>query len=644
MTKLTLTQISQLKDTLLTAAQATPRVVDGWCKATALGSILKSINVDYKELGYATVRALLQDLFGPEYAERGKGAQLEYMVVPVPSSAVPQEPMVEVPTLTQEQRNDLKTKVYAAAKASGSLVEGWSKATSLGAALKAADINFKALGFKNMESFLRELYLEAFDMRGEAPKHEFRIRMWKTPTVDTSLRTPITSEQKEDYKTKIIAAAKGSPCLSSGWCRATDLGGILKAADVNFKAMGYTLHDFLKEVFGADFEMRGEIPKHEYKVPFADVAEDDVLSPTPDKKPKHSIGKKPGGAYKRLISFAFFPKPANCQRHGLDVAMQKLAEKALAEHWYFGDVDPGDFPILKNYFLMTFDRLQSEDEAHSDDPSWEPKMKVVDNVNNTFGIPKYDKKTGSVSYTYPKQVLLFDTGLVDKLYEPIYAVFVTNSTGSIPWKFYKFISGSGEDKEHMFLAKLYGDKFPARAKYYESTLDLVYDVSKTIGSYNWGHIIERCDRLPLEFLEDFCPAELKASTDADGKVNFAALAQRIKNTPRVFKKIQRGIEEAIYHALKRVEWNFKTAIPIYYPGRKAMSLLLPLSLVGDNNEIDAALALEISNVYIAHTILTLDMAYANARLITRPDSDWLTPSTITLSSSSSSDTPIDAEE
>ena len=68
----------------------------------------------------------------------------------------------------------------------------------------------------------------------------------------------------------------------------------------------------------------------------------------------------------------------------------------------------------------------------------------------------------------------------------------------------------------------------------------------------------------------------------------------------------------------------RTAIPIYYPGQKQISLLLPLALVDEDN-IDAALVLEAtdSGAYIAHTILTLEMAYTNARLITRPDSDWL---------------------
>jgi hypothetical protein len=43
----------------------------------------------------------------------------------------------------------------------------------------------------------------------------------------------------------------------------------------------------------------------------------------------------------------------------------------------------------------------------------------------------------------------------------------------------------------------------------------------------------------------------------------------------------------------------------------------------------ADLALVVSSVedraYRGHTVLTLEMAYTNARLVARPDSDWLVP-------------------
>ena len=73
-----------------------------------------------------------------------------------------------------------------------------------------------------------------------------------------------------------------------------------------------------------------------------------------------------------------------------------------------------------------------------------------------------------------------------------------------------------------------------------------------------------------------------------------------------------------------MRWNYKTAIPVYFPSSEEISLLLPLSLVNEE-KIDVALVLEAtqSGAYIAHTILTLKMAYNNARLIAKPDSSWL---------------------
>lgn len=77
-------------------------------------------------------------------------------------------------------------------------------------------------------------------------------------------------------------------------------------------------------------------------------------------------------------------------------------------------------------------------------------------------------------------------------------------------------------------------------------------------------------------------------------------------------------------ALKKVEWNYKTAIPTYFPTRNCGSLLLPLSLV-DEDHVDLALVVERqpSGACLGQTILPLSLAYSNSRLVTRPDSDWL---------------------
>lgn len=82
---------------------------------------------------------------------------------------------------------------------------------------------------------------------------------------------------------------------------------------------------------------------------------------------------------------------------------------------------------------------------------------------------------------------------------------------------------------------------------------------------------------------------------------------------------------AFIPADEKMRWNFRTAIPSYYPRMNAMSLLLPLCLV-DELHADAALVVQLmaSGNYQGQTILTMEQAYMNARLICRPDSDWLT--------------------
>jgi hypothetical protein len=88
----------------------------------------------------------------------------------------------------------------------------------------------------------------------------------------------------------------------------------------------------------------------------------------------------------------------------------------------------------------------------------------------------------------------------------------------------------------------------------------------------------------------------------------------------------RWVKDAVDLSIKRVSWNFKTAIPQYYPRVQQLQLLLPLCLVSDER-VDLVLAVERteSGSYLGHTILPLDWAYKNARLICRPDSDWLAP-------------------
>lgn len=78
-------------------------------------------------------------------------------------------------------------------------------------------------------------------------------------------------------------------------------------------------------------------------------------------------------------------------------------------------------------------------------------------------------------------------------------------------------------------------------------------------------------------------------------------------------------------AVQRVRRNYRTAVPFWYPTQKRVQLLLPLALT-DRERVDLALVVSKEGTrYRGHTVLTMAMAYGNARLLTRPDSDWLRP-------------------
>lgn len=312
-------------------------------------------------------------------------------------------------------------------------------------------------------------------------------------------------------------------------------------------------------------------------------------------------------AYEKLMKFAYFPrKDAKNPKNGFQQAIEILAnEKVLKEDWSYKDQDAEDYPILKSYFLRTFERLQSEDEKHLNDELWNTKIRFSKDRLN----------------------VVFNTGLVDSLFEPVYAFFKKNPHRENQWVFIAFIKSN--DKEHQTLTRIFGTELPAPAHYYDNTSELVYNIKEGIGTYNWDHIIERCDRLPIEFLRDNGPADFNYN-DLDSIDFFKRLSEAILNDSRSYNRIKNRILDAVEYAVKRVRWNFKTAIPVYFPSSEEISLLLPLSLVNDD-KIDVALVLEAtqSGAYIAHTILTLKMAYNNARLITRPDSDWLIAKNIT---------------
>lgn len=287
--------------------------------------------------------------------------------------------------------------------------------------------------------------------------------------------------------------------------------------------------------------------------------------------------------------------------------LTELAEKAVDEEWDFQNSPKKNYHILIQYIKYTFCRLLKE------------------------------KK---VCISMDKQFASFNTGLVDKHYDDIYACFVPNDSGSdTPWKFAGFCTAASGG-----LGKLvvnYFNPLPQPPRYFNRNEDLFFDLDKQLHP-DFNHIIiDNIRRFPVAWLKEqfYDNAEgtavferLESAADRDTYLEcYESLKGIIADNSRLFMRIKNRLTEAIELAKKRVRWNYKTAIPSYFPKRDTMSLMLPLCLC-DDEKADIALVVELtqSGNYQGQTILTIPQAYIDARLMCRLTSDWLNPSDIRL--------------
>ncbi|MDO8676978.1 MAG: DUF3825 domain-containing protein [Acidobacteriota bacterium] len=262
-----------------------------------------------------------------------------------------------------------------------------------------------------------------------------------------------------------------------------------------------------------------------------------------------------------LFDFAWMPaRSADTPKSEIYYSrLRDLAERAQPERWSFDPAQP--FVILGNYLRYTFKRLHQEGKIEEG----------VDAGGN--------------------KVAAFNTGLFTPNYEPIYAFFEANrDPARQPWVLRDFIAES--DRRVAFFARR-----PRPARYFDKPGELIYDPDR--------ELIPNLDHILDENLERY-PADLR------------------DNSHRRRMMLQGAVTEAG----KRAQMNYKVAVPQFYfghegaePGR--IQLLLPLCFESPARA-DLALVVEREErTYRAFTVLALDRAYNNARLIAKPESDWL---------------------
>ena len=270
-------------------------------------------------------------------------------------------------------------------------------------------------------------------------------------------------------------------------------------------------------------------------------------------------------------------------KKGFKSSLEKLRTMALDENW-------GN-SVLSNYIMYTYAKVKadkeitiSEDELHA----------------------------------------CWNTGLVDYRYQPIYC-YMTRENSQKMWVFNSFcISGENSGK-YMNNAI---PKLPKRAVYFEASSLLCQPTQDTI-SVDYEHIIkEHPERLPIEWIKKI--DGYKDIIQENREINTKRLKDHLSSHKDDARWLTQQIKTSVEESLERCQWNYKTAIPYYEPISGSIGWFLPLCVSGKEGTIQkpfAALVVTkgMGGRFQGQTIYKLSWAYSCARLVCRPDSDWLTP-------------------
>ena len=228
-------------------------------------------------------------------------------------------------------------------------------------------------------------------------------------------------------------------------------------------------------------------------------------------------------------------------------------------------------PKLKNYLNYTFVRLLDLERqepgkylAWSDDKTWvafNTGLQTTHAADLIATFQRYVPKAGGSADAYPDFV-------------------------------YKGMRTPNE----LAYRNTYGTFVPDIAWYSKDSNDFVFDTSYSLDKDVFDHIFDRAKER----------AGLPNASD------------------EVVKIYLRGAVENLVPKIRR---NYKVAIPVYYVEEKKMQLLLPFASASSATEMSCFLVErdDQHKAYRLKTIFDMDQAFFSARLITRPDKEWLNP-------------------
>jgi hypothetical protein len=200
------------------------------------------------------------------------------------------------------------------------------------------------------------------------------------------------------------------------------------------------------------------------------------------------------------------------------------------------------------------------------------------------------QEQGKITYSSDNRRACFNTGLQTMKEEDIYITFFRNLRAeeyqAPVWTFYSFADAYSGITSCI-------RPLPDIPTYVSDPSELIYDTRIEL-DINYEHILgDNINRFPLE----------------------------LQNNQTMALRVLKGATESIKNMIMR---NYRIAVPQWHDGK--IQLLLPLSLVSSNNVADLVLVVDKdfeAGKYKARTIITLDTAYMNARLVAPTGCNWL---------------------
>eukprot|EP00727_Mastigamoeba_balamuthi_P000005 m51a1_g10000 hypothetical protein (343) ;mRNA; f:75227-76581 len=264
---------------------------------------------------------------------------------------------------------------------------------------------------------------------------------------------------------------------------------------------------------------------------------------------------------KRFERFAYF--------RNLDRSFENLARAARAEIW-----GPASDPLrfLKSYIIQTYIQASR-------------KRKITLSADG--------------------QSLCFDTGLYTKAGRRLFAFFEKNKVpGHQEWFF--------QDWLEEFDVRQAIPRPPTRAFFFQAPRELLYDPT-------------------VHFRVD---ADLVLNTGDN-----LSRIQSVLGSQMPIADLRQRFAEAVKKARVVATTSYRSAVAQYFPPKDSIQFLLPLYFKGTlEDEADLALVVEKRPAernpdpedpndweYLSSSVLLLDVAYANARVLGPVESTWLTP-------------------